>query len=313
MSAEPVAVAVGVLIRPDGRFLLAQRPSGKPMAGYWEFPGGKLEAGEDVLTALRREFLEELGLSIQVAVPWAVRVFRYPHATVRLHFWRVYRWQGEPEGREGQAFRWEQIEAPLVEPWLPGALALRRWLTLPDYYAISRATELGIAEFLTRLDARVARGDFKLLQLREPQLDEATFLTLFREVRARASDCGFKLLVNSTHPEKYWSLGHGVHLTEKDLFARSQRPSTEWCAASCHDARAIGWAGEIGADFAVLGPVLATASHPHAKALGWSGFGRACSLTQIPVYALGGLGHDNLDQALGHGAQGIAAIRDAWR
>ena len=130
MTVVPTEVAVGVLIRPDGSFLIAQRPAGKPMAGYWEFPGGKLEPGESVFEALRREFIEELGLTITQAVPWAQRVVVYPHATVRLHFWRAYAWQGEPQSLEGQAWCWEHIDALTAEPWLAGALPLRRWLAL---------------------------------------------------------------------------------------------------------------------------------------------------------------------------------------
>ena len=102
MTARPVVdVAVGVLIRPDGRFLLASRPEGKPYAHYWEFPGGKLEPGETVAAALARELHEELGVDIAAANPWVVREFEYPHAHVRLHFCRVTNWRGEPHAREG--------------------------------------------------------------------------------------------------------------------------------------------------------------------------------------------------------------------
>jgi 8-oxo-dGTP diphosphatase len=313
IAQTPVEVAVGVVLRPDGAFLLAQRPPGKPMEGYWEFPGGKVEQGEDVRSALCREFLEELGLRIEAASRWAVREFTYPHARVRLHFWRIFGWQGVPQSLEGQALRWERIDNPLVEPWLPGALPLRRWLQLPDHYAISGATQLGNAEFLARLDRAAGSGEIRLLQLREKGLSGSAFDALFREVWARARSFGFKLLVNSDHPEHYWHDAHGVHLTHAALLARESRPDVQWCAASCHDGHALRRAGAIGADFAVLGPVCATASHPGMAALGWKGFFEHSRETPLPVYALGGLERSDLALARQWGAQGVASLRASWR
>lgn len=311
MTVAPTEVAVGVLIRPDGSFLIAQRPAGKPMAGYWEFPGGKLEPGESVFEALRREFIEELGLSITQAVPWAQRVVVYPHATVRLHFWRAYAWQGEPQSLEGQAWCWEHIDALRVEPWLAGALPLRRWLALPDVYTISNAADLGVAAFLERLDVRLARGGARLLQLREPLFDDAQFGALFREVRARTREHGGRLLVNSRH-RRCASEADGLHLTAADLAACTVRPEADWCAASCHDAGEIARAGELGLDFAVFGPVQPTASHPGAAGCGWKGFVDGTGSTMLPVYALGGLTVADLATARQHGAQGVALLRAAW-
>ena len=124
-----VDVAVGVLQRPDGRFLLTSRPAGKVYAGYWEFPGGKLEPGESVEAALARELHEELGLDIDPADVrrWREQLVDYPHALVRLHFCRLYRWGGTLQMREGQAFAWERLPVR-VAPVLPGALPVLEWL-----------------------------------------------------------------------------------------------------------------------------------------------------------------------------------------
>jgi 8-oxo-dGTP diphosphatase len=125
-KAAPIDVAVGVLIRPDGDILLGQRPEGKPYAGYWEFPGGKVEPGESILSALKREFLEELGIDIKTATPWCGVEHRYPHAHVHLHFYLCYAWYGEPQGLEGQAFAWQgRIE---VSPILPATIPLLTFL-----------------------------------------------------------------------------------------------------------------------------------------------------------------------------------------
>jgi len=312
MNAAPIDVAVGVLIRPDGSFLIAQRPAGKPMAGYWEFPGGKLEPGESVFDALKREFVEELGLDIHEAYPWMQRVFVYPHATVRLHFWRVYAWEGRPQSLEGQQTCWQKIDALTVESWLPGALPLRRWLDLPGLYAISNAAETGVEVFLSRLDARLGQGDVRLLQLREPELDAQGFARLFAEVRAMTSAHGARLLVSSRHAE-YADRADGVHCTSADLMAGTARPDARWCGASCHNAAELAHAGKLDFDFAVLGPVLPTLSHPGAMNLGWPGFEAAIAATTIPVFALGGLGRADADAARRHGAHGIALMRSAWQ
>ncbi len=125
-ARRPVDVAVGVLIDGQGRFLLTSRPPGKVYAGHWEFPGGKLEAGESVEQALRRELHEELGITIGPALPWQVETVDYPHALVRLHFCKVYAWQGDFEMREGQAMAWQTLPVQ-VQPVLPGTVPVLAW------------------------------------------------------------------------------------------------------------------------------------------------------------------------------------------
>ena len=122
----PVDVAVGVLINADGEFLLTSRPAGKVFAGYWEFPGGKLEAGELVEQALARELHEELGIAIRAAHPWKVELMDYPHARVRLHFCKVFEWRGEFEMREQQAMAWQTLPVQ-VFPVLPGTIPVLEW------------------------------------------------------------------------------------------------------------------------------------------------------------------------------------------
>lgn len=120
-------VAVGVLIQPDGRFLLTSRPEGKVYAGYWEFPGGKLEAGESVAQALTRELHEELGIEAMAIQPWKSELVDYPHALVRLNFCKVTSWRGELQMREGQSFAWQQLPVQMA-PVLPGAVPVLQWL-----------------------------------------------------------------------------------------------------------------------------------------------------------------------------------------
>lgn len=125
-KAAPIDVAVGILMRPNGDVLFGQRPQGKPYAGYWEFPGGKVESGEDILTALKREFVEELGVEIVAASPWCGVEHVYPHAHVRLHFFISRQWRGEPQSLEGQAFAWQGTVG--LTPLLPATIPLLEWL-----------------------------------------------------------------------------------------------------------------------------------------------------------------------------------------
>lgn len=128
-----VEVAVGVLIAANGQFLMTSRPSGKVYAGYWEFPGGKLEAGETVAQALRRELQEELGITIGEPEPWKVELVDYPHALVRLHFCKVFQWNGDLQMREGQQFAWQQLPVSVM-PVLAGTLPVLDWFAQAQKY-----------------------------------------------------------------------------------------------------------------------------------------------------------------------------------
>jgi 8-oxo-dGTP diphosphatase len=125
-SSSPIDVAVGILIEPNGNVLLAQRPEGKPYAGYWEFPGGKVEPGEPIVDALKREFVEELGIKIVSATDWCCVEYVYPHAHVRLHFYLCRDWEGQPQSLERQAFAWQGTVQ--LEPLLPATIPLIHWL-----------------------------------------------------------------------------------------------------------------------------------------------------------------------------------------
>lgn len=311
-AAGIVEVAVGVLVRSDGAVLFGQRLAGKPYAGWWEFPGGKLEAGETVTQALARELHEELGIDIAGTSPWVVREHVYPHAHVRLHFHRVEDWRGEPRSREGQALRWLKPDSIDAAPLLPAAIRVVGWLRLPPVHAISAASEIGDAPFLAALDARLRAGA-TMVQLREPGMDAARFDALFREVRACCERHGARLLVNSAHPASYWQAAGGVHLRAADLMRLERRPDLRWVGASCHDEAELARACAIEADYVLLGPVRATASHPGQPGIGWQRFSEIAASTSVPVYALGGLADRDGPQARRAGAHGVALRSAAWR
>lgn len=310
-ATQITPVAAGILLQPDGRFLLASRPEGKPYPGWWEFPGGKLEAGEQPMEALCRELHEEMGITVQAATPWVQQTFRYPHATVCLYFFRVTCWQGEPQAREGQQFAWQQPGHLSVEPILPANGPLLRGLQLPAALAISQVSVLGESTWLARLDKALARG-LRWLVLREPQMSPEEFTRLAAQVQPRLAAVGGKLLLHDD-PARVQALGaDGVHLNSASLMACRERPQG-WCGASVHDAAELAQASALGLDYAVLGSVLATPSHPGAATLGWEGFGRLLAQGwPLPVYALGGMQAADITTAQALGGQGVAMLRAAW-
>ena len=317
-----VEVAAAVLQRPDGSFLLAQRPPDKIWAGYWEFPGGKIEAGETPYHALVRELREELGIEVETAYPWITRVFTYPHATVRLNFFRVTAWRGELHPHEGQQFAWQSPAAlrylrangggsATVSPMLPANAPILRALELPDLYAISNAAELGVEKFLQRLERALDNG-LRLVQLREKDLPREELRELARRVMALAHAHGAKVLLNGDVALAQEVGADGVQLTATQLAGLHERPEVDWCAASCHNIEELRRAEALGCDFALLSPVLPTLSHPGAPHLGWGNFAAIAAGSSIPVYALGGLARDDMQTAWQHGAHGISLLRQAW-
>jgi 8-oxo-dGTP diphosphatase len=311
LSTTPVEVVAAVIERPDGSFLLAQRPAGKVYAGYWEFPGGKVEPGEPLAAAMARELREELGIEVEIADPWIVRIYTYPHAKVRLNFFRVRAWHGEPHGKEQQQLAWQHASALDVAPLLPANAPVLRALQLPFEYAITHAGEIGVEQQLSRLDRRLALG-LRLIEVREKSMLAPALERFAGAVIAKARSRGARVLINSDVELAERVGADGVHLVAAQLARLERRPALGWCAASCHNAEELLRAGQLGVDFAVLGPVQATPSHPDSMPLGWEGFTALAHGAGLPVFALGGMRPDDLETAWRCGAQGIAMVRGSW-
>ncbi len=313
MTTPPeIQVAVGVISRADGRVLLARRPAGKAMAGYWEFPGGKIEPGESPEDALARELHEELSIDIGDARPWITRVFHYSHAIAHLRLFRVNTWQGEPHGREDQQLSWEDPLRIAIEPLLPANHDIMNALRLPPIYAISQAGKLGIEVFMERLQSALLKG-VRLIQVREKDLAREQLRDLAVNVIALCHAHGARVLINGDIGLARDTGADGVHLPAARYLQLTASPVTDmlW-AASCHNREELQQAARLGADFAVLSPVLPTQSHPGAPVLGWEAFTEASRDLPMPVYALGGMQRDLLDTALAHNAHGIAMLSGIW-
>jgi 8-oxo-dGTP diphosphatase len=312
---ETVEVAAAVLLRADGReFLLAQRPAGKVYAGYWEFPGGKVEAGEAVRDALVRELHEELGIRVTACSPWLTRTFTYPHARVRLNFWRVTAWDGEigiSAPLEHAAVDWLECgKNATVSPILPANDPILKALALPTRMAITMAEADGVERQLERLDAALADG-LRLVQMRDKGWPSARRLGFAERVTRLAHDHGALVVINDGADLARRVGADGIHLSARDLAGCTARPDFAWVGASCHTREEIVRAGELGLDYALLGPVLPTPTHPESPGLGWTEFARRISGNTLPVFALGGMRNDLLGQAAAHGAHGIALMR-SW-
>lgn len=311
MHATPVVeVVAAVIIQADGQFLLAQRPEGKVYAGYWEFPGGKVEPGESPMHALERELWEELAIQVRLAYPWITKVFEYPHATVRLNFFRVVAWEGMMIPRENQSLCWQLPRQVTVTPVLPANDPILRALSLPPVYAVTNASGIGIRPALDKIERALSQG-VRLLQIREKQMAKAELKRFAGDVLSMAHRAQAKVLINGDLALARELGADGVHLTASQLMALPSRPDPDdgLCGASCHNSEELVAAERLGLDFAVLGPVQPTLTHPGMPPLGWRRFAALIRGYSLPVYALGGLCSADLAIAQEFGAHGIAMMR----
>lgn len=316
MEQKPfIRVAAGVILDQQGNVLLAQRPEGKPWAGWWEFPGGKIEQGETPHQALIRELKEELGIDVDKTYPWVSFVYEYPKNKVELSFLKVYAWSGEIRGMENQAFAWTTpLQAHELGDILPASIAPLQWLSIPDKYAISQFQSPESAEhYWQRFEAQLQQG-IKLFQFREPQWQDGvgsrTLHAIFERMLASCHTYGAKLIVNSIHPKAWWAQADGVQLRSQDAVQLEQRPleQDKFVGVSCHHLADVLYANHLNADFIVLGHVLPTPSHPDTPPLGWETFQLFASEAGRPVFAIGGQSSSTIEIAREHGAHGIAFI-----
>ncbi len=307
-----IHAVVAVLKRRDGWVLLAERPAGKAWAGWWEFPGGKIEAGESALEALRREIQEELGIEVTAAHPWIIRTFSYPEKTVKLHFYIVTKWQGEPQSVEGQKLSWQDPANLKVTPMLPANLPVIAALALPDVVAITNLAELGETLFFTQLHMALANG-LKLIQIREKHLCAVALKDFAQQVIALAKPYAAQVLINGDMSLVREVGAAGVHLSSQALMQLQAKPKDLICTASCHNLQELDHAQHLMLDFVLLSPVKLTLSHPDTNALGWQQFNEMLNNYMLPVYALGGMDWDDKFTAWQYGARGIAMQRAVWR
>ena len=308
-----IEVVAGVITDARGRILLARRTEGRDLAGLWEFPGGKREPGESAEAALIRELHEELGIDVELGAPLIAVPQQYPHKRLRLDVRMIARWRGTAKGHEGQALAWVPPHKLPQYPMPPADRPVVAALLQPDRYLVTPLPDEDDAAWIASLQATLEAG-VRRVQLRAaPDVDAQRWSRLVRAAVDACHASGVEVLVNGDIALAR-ALGIGVHLRATQLRAAEARPlpTGSLVGASCHDLDELRHAERIGCDFAVLGPVAATATHPDATPLGWSGFAALREATSLPLYAIGGMTTGDITEARAHGAQGIAAIRALW-
>jgi 8-oxo-dGTP diphosphatase len=309
---EPIKIVLGA-IRCGDEVLLAQRTSSQSFSGLWELPGGKAEAGESVEAALKREVFEEVGLE---TAHWRPLIeFQWQYDDQLLHFFvlETQSFEGEPTGREGQTVAWHRVEDLTDEMFPPANRGIVRALKLPELYMISGAFE-DTFDALDRLETALDDG-IRLCQLRAKSLPEAEFVDLAKKAVEVCQRYEAKLLLNA--PIAWWQQvpeADGVQLSSDRALEFDERPlpKEKWLAVSTHDEAQIKHALKLEADFLLLSPVKETSSHPGVPGIGWEKFALMVENVPVPVYALGGMKAEDVEEARLNGAQGIAAISGLW-
>lgn len=316
-----VQVAVAVVFNSYGQVLWAKRPTGKPYANYWEFPGGKVEPNETVWQALVRELKEELDIVALEGGPWFIIDHDYEHANVRLHLYRVWRFSGTPRPLEQQTFEWGALDGQTLNPILPATEPLLPRLCLPQVMRITNFQNLPIKRALQLFenDKEKAGVHQLMIYFREKTLHNNSLVSAFQACSDWCAVTNVPMVLNSKSAEQLVQSGFklppnvALHLTQEHLFSLpAQLIEYKKLGASVHKVKHIEYAYEQGLFYALLGAVKATESHPGKVGIGWCGFNESVNeLAKLPVYAVGGLGLSDMATAMKHGAHGIAMMRSA--
>ncbi len=306
-DAKSIHVAVGVITDIKQRILIAKRPRHVHQGGLWEFPGGKLEAGETVQQALHRELYEELGIKTKCCEPLITIQHHYPDKSVVLDVWTIASFTGHATGCEGQDIRWVN-QAELSNYTFPAAnVPIVKAIQLPKLYAI--VDGINAEQIKARLQ-KVLESGIALVQLRLKTMQPPPAQSFINELIRQCQQSAAGLMLNSAWRHTIPTQGIGLHLSSADMMHLTERPAGyERVSASCHNQQELAQAAALALDFAVLAPVLPTASHPDSSPLGWEQATRLLKSSLLPTYVLGGLGKSDLPQAMFCGAQGIAGIR----
>ncbi len=313
---KQIHVVAGVIRDARGRILLARRTEGRDLAGLWEFPGGKVEPGESPEAALVRELREELGIDAGAGDALIRVPQQYPDKRLVLDV-RHVQFTGTPKGLDGQALVWAPPHKLASYPMPPADRPVVAALLQPDRYLVTPAPEADDKAWLASLARALAR-EVRHVQLRAPTIEAARWARLAAQAVALCKDAGADVLVNGDTALAQ-RLDAGLHLRSAQLHdagieaaLASLKSTGQRIGASCHDLGELMRAQEVGCDFAMLGPLRATPTHPEARGIGWEAFAALRERVSLPIYALGGLGVDDIATARAHGAQGIAAIRGLW-
>lgn len=305
-----VKVAVGVLVNASNEVLVARRHAHLHQGGLLEFPGGKLEDGEDRFAGLQREFQEELGVQVKAAFPLRQIIHHYEDKSVLLDIWSITDYSGEPRGLEGQPIYWLPISELKAQDFPAANKAIVDDLALPDRLAITPDCDTW-PELKSCLDAYIEQG-ITLIQLRQKNISAEEYNFWHGETRRFCAENGVKVMYSHFRlPDLTAESLDGIHCDSRALSQLRRRPISreQLFGASCHCLEELKLAESLGADYATLSPVQATKNYESEQLLGWPGFAELRGQVSLPVFALGGLSGNDMQHARRAGAQGLAGIR----
>ena len=320
-KAAAVHVAVAVIERfqaqttssklTQRQILISKRAKDVHQGGFWEFPGGKVEANEVVVDALSRELFEELGITVKCedVSPLIQIAHDYGDKQVLLDVYTVHRFDGEASGREGQPIKWV-VEADLLTYSFPEAnKSIVSACRLPYLYVIT--PEYDSIELAIECVGKLVEQQTRLFLFRQPSMSPEHYQECVQEILQRYPAAKESMLLSGEVSLLRDFDVAGIHLPFRyaEVLDGRRAPEGKWLGVSCHNECEIKQAEKLGADFITLSPVLATASHPEALLMGWEHFAELVKQTNIPVYALGGMIDEHQQQAANAGAKGIAGIR----
>ncbi|MBU2707309.1 Nudix family hydrolase [Zooshikella marina] len=317
MVSKSVHVAVAVIVNASGEVLIAKRASHQHQGDKWEFPGGKVEAGEDVTKALIRECQEELNIIVKPSRRLIVIKHDYGDKSVMLDVWYVNHLSGEPVGLEGQPIQWVAKEALWSYTFPAANKPIIRAIQLPSEYVIT-GDFTDQNELFSEVKRLIGEG-YCLIQFRAPQLSEQNYLAIASELLVFCEAAGCQLILKGSPQSIYQLGGNGLHLTAQQLKQVSMadiepfKQSGYLLAASCHNEEELKRAEILGVDLVTLSPVTHTPSHPDVIPLSKDECEMLTLQATMPVFWLGGMTQEQLSLAWSRGAQGIASIRAYWQ
>jgi len=306
------SIAVGIVLNQDQQVLICKRNTGRHLAGYWEFPGGKLESCESFKFALRRELFEEVGINTKTAIKILETQYQYSDRLLRFQFFKVKEYSGEVVVNENQEINWVNICDLSEIDFPPANRAAIDALRLPDYYMVADERVL-TNKLISCVESQLNKG-VRIIQHRSSlDVEKRIYLQHARDLKRLCESYDAKYICNCSLDWLGEIQPHGVHLNSRCLHevatTRVKNSDYEYFSASCHNEKEVNLANQLEVRCVLIGPVNATESHPEVAAINWKQFNKLCAYANCPVYAIGGMKLGDQKIASIYGAQGIAAIR----
>ena len=311
---ECVHVVVGIVQNTRQEILVSRRKSNAHLGGLLEFPGGKVERNETPTDALRRELSEELNIDVSKLTQLIQIPYSYSDRKILLDAYMVNEYSGKVSAHERQEIFWKPV-ALLSDNEFPAAnYGVLRALRLPKILPVTPSYTQDPEYFLKNFEKVVSRASINIIQLRSHELESSEYIQLAKQCVELCNKYEVDLILNTKIEYFNRILATGLHLTSDKLLETKKRPlsSKYLVGASCHNLNEIEHANSLGLDYMILGPVIEKQVNENCKALGWERFSQLARKSLIPIYAIGGLGVDDLAESVLSGGQGIAAIRNVW-